>query len=883
MILALAIWGFYLGAGVAGAGLKATDPDPADGAEGVLSPLMKWTGGDTAMWYNVYLGTTPDLTEADQVATQVRFAMHWHQPGLTPGTTYYWRVDAIEADMVTIHTGDVWTFTAAPMEAYAPMPWDQAKYVRTDIEELTWTGGFGAGSHDVYFGTDPDAVAARDATTFKGNLSLTAYAPGALQEQTTYYWAVDEYDMAGTKTEGPVWSFTTLGPGGGVQAEYFNGMEPGGVPVLAQVEDAIDHSWSGEVAAGISDNVSARWTADLEAPLTETFTLITTSDDGVRLWLDGVLVIENWTDHGSTDNVAAVDLVAGQVYSIRMEWYENTGGAVARLSWESPTIAREIIPRGWLQLPRLAAAPLPPRGSRNTAHDLTLKWGPGAHAAGHDVYFGQDEEAVANATPATAGIYRGRQALDAVAFDPGELEWNTTYYWRVDEVNDAHPDSPWKGSVWSFTTAGFIVVDDFESYTNEVGERLFEVWIDGVGFSQPAPGNPGNGTGATCGHDIWTPGTPYTTLVETRFVAGGLQAMPLDFNNVNAPYYSETERVWATPQDWTVGNVTHLAVQFRGSSANDHEQLYAALEDAAGNVAIAVYPDPARLAFPAWTPWWIPLSQFSDAGVDLTAITRICIGLGDRANPTAGGAGLLYIDDVRVAVPGGPQTLALFAEDFDGVPLGPNVEEGGAGTVQEAWSDTPPAGWTIDESGVPGVGDPAVDGVTEWAGWAIADKQFWIDTDGQRREEFTLAQGAVAVADCDEWDDSTHPPGYNPASDAYDTWLTTPAIDIAGVEPGTLVLTFDSSWRPEYDSDYHQTASVTVSFDGGAEIELLLWESDGSSPNFKDDNSTNETITVEIDHPADAQTMALTFGLFDAGNDWWWAIDNILVTGLVTE
>ena len=113
--------------------------------------------------------------------------------------------------------------------------------------------------------------------------------------------------------------------------------------------------------------------------------------------------------------------------------------------------------------------------------------------------------------------------------------------------------------------------------------------------------------------------------------------------------------------------------------------------------------------------------------------------------------------------------------------------------------------------------------------------------------------------------------------------MSTLPIDISAAESGTLVLTFASSWRPEYDSDYHQTGNLTVSFDGGEPVELFLWESDPSSPNFKDDNSTNETITVEIDHPAGAQTMVLTFGLFYAGNDWWWAIDNLVLTGLVTE
>jgi len=229
-----------------------------------------------------------------------------------------------------------------------------------------------------------------------------------------------------------------------------------------------------------------------------------------------------------------------------------------------------------------------------------------------------------------------------------------------------------------------------------------------------------------------------------------------------------------------------------------------------------------------------------------------------------------------VGVAQAQNTYVLLAEDFEGLQLGESPEES-PGTL-DVWTDTPPPGWFVDESGVPGIGNSATDGVTDWAGWAFADKDFWVATDGQRREEFSLGQGTVAVADGDEWDDSGTPG--NIASDPYDTWLSTPAIDISATRTSTIQLQFDSSWRPEFDSDYHQTGNLTVSFDGGEPIELFLWESDGSSPNFKDDNSTDETIYVDIDNPDKAGTMVLTFGYFDAGNDWWWAIDNILITGV---
>ena len=221
-----------------------------------------------------------------------------------------------------------------------------------------------------------------------------------------------------------------------------------------------------------------------------------------------------------------------------------------------------------------------------------------------------------------------------------------------------------------------------------------------------------------------------------------------------------------------------------------------------------------------------------------------------------------------------PATAAtvLLEENFDSVTLGPNVDE--ALEEAQAWTDTPPAGWTVDDSGIPG------GGVTEWSGWSFTNKDWWATTAGdQDRTQFVLGQNVVAVADPDEWEDAAHDD--LEAAGWYDAYMSTPDISLTNVVAGSVTLTFDSSWRDEFDDNYHQTANITVSYDGGAEIEVLLWESDGASANFKDD-TTNETVTIALDNPAGASSMMLTFGLFEAGNDWWWAIDNVLVEGEVS-
>jgi len=223
------------------------------------------------------------------------------------------------------------------------------------------------------------------------------------------------------------------------------------------------------------------------------------------------------------------------------------------------------------------------------------------------------------------------------------------------------------------------------------------------------------------------------------------------------------------------------------------------------------------------------------------------------------------IDNLLVVADPAP----IFFEDFEGLALGSNVDEGiitGAGGLQtNVWTKTAPTGWTIDDTGVPGAGDPAQDGVTEWAGWSFAKLSFWSAAGGQNRSDFTKASGTVAVADSDEWDDVTHAAG-NMA-----TYLKTSSINIAGQAANTLLLKFDSSWRAEDP----QKGNVTVSYDGGAPVEVLRFESVAASPFFHDNR--NESVSVPLHNPAGAGAMRITFGYFETRNNWWWAVDNIEV------
>ena len=548
--------------------VKARSPSPANGTIGVLQPLMTWTSGMSAQFHDVYFGTTPDLGQADFKGRQnVMMAMYWYFAGLQPGTTYYWRIDEVEADGVTKYTGDVWSFSAAPATAYSPTPLNGNKWIDPNTD-LSWMAGMNSMKHEVYFGTDEAAVTARDAGTHKSSLAATTLDVGTLQANTTYYWVVDEVGLA-TTVPGEVWHFTTAGGPGGVKGEYFTNTNRNvpAAPTLTRIDPSINFNWvnDGPDASIGVDHFSVRWTADLEIAIADTYTFITSTDDGSRVWLNDQLIVDQWVDQGPTDAPSKGIPLQPGIYPFRMEYYEWEGGAVAQLFWQTPNMARQIIPTGALQPPYRARALYPRDGDVNVPQDVTLTWSAGDIAASHNIYFGDDKAAVAAATPDDTVIFRSKLAADQTSWSPGDLEWNKTYYWRIDEVNQASPDSPWASSVWSFTTADFIVVDDFETYTNDVGSRIFQTWIDGWGYTEPAPGDPGNGTGATVGHDIWSTGTTYTSIIETSIVRpGGRQSMPLDYNNAISPYYSETERTWTSPRNWTADGVTALSLQVHG-------------------------------------------------------------------------------------------------------------------------------------------------------------------------------------------------------------------------------------------------------------------------------------------------------------------------------
>ncbi len=188
---------------------KASNPVPADGAWTSASPLLQWTAGIGAVLHNVSVGTSPQLGPADLVGSQLSVP-HLQYPGeLIPDTTYYWRVDEIQADGVTVNAGEVWTFTVMSIAARNPSPADGTPWVDLNVT-LSWKPGLNAVVHSLYFGTDRAAVESGAPSVFRGTQFPTTWTAPVLDPNTTYFWRIDEVNADGDKEPGPVWSFSTI-------------------------------------------------------------------------------------------------------------------------------------------------------------------------------------------------------------------------------------------------------------------------------------------------------------------------------------------------------------------------------------------------------------------------------------------------------------------------------------------------------------------------------------------------------------------------------------------------------------------------------------------------------------------------------------------------
>jgi hypothetical protein len=465
--------------------------------------------------------------------------------------------------------------------ARGPDPSDGVLHSNT-WANLRWSPGDFAVSHDVYIGDNFDDVDAGAEGTFLGNQTTTLLTigfpgfafPDGLVPGTTYYWRIDEVNDTEPNSpwKGPVWSFSIP-------------------PKTAYFPDPADGSES------VAVDVQLNWTEGFGSKL-HTVYFGDNFDDvsnavggfpqGSATYTPGELKKAE-TYYWRVDEFDAVDTFKGNVWSF------TTEGAVAALE--------------------------PVNGAVDVTQTPVLTWAPGLGAT-HEIFFGAD---------AAFLELKGSGNLGAESYEPGQLEWNTTYYWRVDEADSTNADSPWTGPLWSFTTANFLIIDDFESY-NDLDEgqagsnRIYLAWVDG--FDNPAV------NGSIVGY-------ANAPFAEQNIVHEGSQSMPMSYNN--AVGKSEATLTLTNKRDWTVNGVETLKIWFRGDSGNAAETLYVALN---GKARVDNdNPDAAILT--RWTEWNIPLQAFADQGVNLANVSSITLGL----SSVTGDSGMMYFDDIRLYPP----------------------------------------------------------------------------------------------------------------------------------------------------------------------------------------------------------------------------------------
>ena len=518
--------------------------------------------------------------------------------------------------------------------AKEPSPEDR----ETDVlcsTALSWTAGQFAATHDVYFGTVFDDVNEASRSDSKGVLvsqdqADALYQPAdALEYGKTYYWRVDEVNAAPDSTifKGLTWSFT---------------VEPYAYPIKSVTAKAS----STQPGLNVQNIVNGAGLNDLDQHSTEA-TQMWTSTNAKPHWVQFEFaktykLHEMWVWNS---NQLVESMIGMGARSVRIEYSvdgqtwtplddvpefgradgtptytANTtvdfGGAMAKFvklsidsNWGGMVAQAGLSEVRFFHVPLQAYSPEPADGVADVSVDGDLSWRPGRDATSHVVYIGADSAAVAG------GAVSGQSVSDR-SYSPAGLILGTKYFWKVDEVGPAGTTA---GDVWSFTTQAFLVVDDFEGYTDNIDAEatIWHAWIDGL-----TDGKSGSQVGYT-----------EAPFAEKTIVHGGRQSMPLQYGNTSFAF-SEATTTFDSVQDWTAHGVKTLAVWFAGAADNGG-QLYAKIN----GVKVAYDGAPADLASAEWRAWSIDLSKVSG----VKQVRTLTIGV-----EGSGAKGVLYFDDIRL-------------------------------------------------------------------------------------------------------------------------------------------------------------------------------------------------------------------------------------------
>ncbi|MHC4619252.1 MAG: LamG domain-containing protein [Planctomycetota bacterium] len=611
---------------------NAFDPAPAHNEKRVEPVItLTWSPGCWATSSKVFFGTSYAQVQSMTDPSAIRgLGSESYDPGtLELETDYYWRVDSAGEQT---YKGEVWKFTVRSRivdenmrvwyefeQTAGPSASDSSGY--DNHGSITGAGEGEWEPNDGYFGG-----ALRFPTDNSYTMSVPSDVLAAISSAVTVaVWVSPDEDMDATDDEA-LFDAGDLG-------------ENGNYKMTARLPNG-----SGSVTwrAGNRTNDVMTWKdGDPVSWVGEWHHLAFLKDEtaGVmKIYFDGFVADSN--------NVVDITIsnIKGKPFALGSHNHQNAGwyGLVDDFRVYDKALTDKQV-QALYRGGDLGQAwrPLPPDGAKDVLRDEILTWQPGDYADRHRIFFGTDWDDVNDMTDPCALNLLGDETYDPT------LELGRTYYWRVDEVNDTNART-WKGKVWTFTAADFLLIEDFESY-DPMTNLLNETWLEGA-RSLPYP--PWfefvNGATVILGISYADPPDP---------VHRGKQSMIFIYGNDGwdgmIPYYSESERIFDAPQDWTQEDVKVLTLFFYGDPNNDAnatEQMYAMVEDADSNTAINYghYPDEDMndIKEAEWQEWNMALADFT--GVDMNAVTKMYIGFGIRDGNVPGGAGIVYFDNVRL-------------------------------------------------------------------------------------------------------------------------------------------------------------------------------------------------------------------------------------------
>ena len=555
--------------------------------------------------------------------------------------------------------------------AGTPSPADGATDVPRDVV-TSWTPAEFAATHDVYFGTvfeDVNTAGAGSPLLLGPAQDANTYSPSRLELGTTYYWRVDEVNAPPDSTifKGKVWSFTVEPVAYKVPPEsitatassYMQDNEPNKTVDGSGLVDDLHMIDTKTMWLSETSEPGAAWIQYDFDKLYKLHQMLVWNYNGSSILIGFSLkdvTIEysedgqNWTVLPDANEFAQAPGTNGYQYDTTVDFNGVVAQSVkitANSNWGGTMFAQYGLSEvRFFYIPVNAREPNPDSGTTDIGIDnVTLGWRAGRDAVLHEVYLSTDEQAVMDESVSPVSVPAGSSY---VSYDTGALDLDKTYYWKVNEVNEAETPAAWAGDIWDFTTEEYIVVDDFESYNDlnpddPESDRIFLTWIGGD--DQPANGlQVGNNT---------------FPFAEETVVNNGDQSMPLLYNNSGTATYLEAELPLES-EDWTKHGIKTLVLSFHGTSGNTGQ-----LSVKVNGVEVPYPGDAADISRPRWRQWNIDLESI---GVDLQNVMTLGIRIDGN-----GAMGTLYVDDIRLykSVTDAVATEEIWVEAEDGTITAP--------------------------------------------------------------------------------------------------------------------------------------------------------------------------------------------------------------------